>query len=85
MIAYLKVTSVIASLLILAGCAAGGGTVAAGHHPACPAQTGSRIAADGTDCSIIGRSYTGEDVSRTGATSAAEALRLMDPSITVNR
>ncbi len=81
MIAYLKVTSVIASLLILAGCAAGGGTVSAGHHPACPDQTGSRVTADGTDC----RSYTREDISRTGATSWAEALRLMDPSITVNR
>jgi len=83
MIAYLNVASAIASILILAGCATGG-SAAVAHNPACLTQTGSRIAANGKDCSF-GWSYTSDDISRTGVTQASEALRLLDPSITVNR
>ncbi len=85
MLAYLNVAGAIASILILSGCAAEAGSVAVEHNPACAVQTGSRLAANGADCSIFSRSYSSEDISRTGATQASEALRLMDPSITVNR
>ncbi len=83
MVAYLNVASVMASMLILAGCATGGSPAVA-HNSACLKQTGSRIAANGKDCSAIGQSYTSEDLKRTGATQLGDALRLLDPIITVN-
>ncbi len=85
MVAYFNVASAMASMLILAGCATGtGGSPAVAHNSACLTQTGSRIAANGKDCSMIGQSYTGEDISRTGTTQAGDALRLLDPIVTVN-
>lgn len=89
MLAYLNVAGAIASILILSGCAAETGSVAVEHNFACPAQTASRVAANGADCSIFGRSYSSDDISRTGArpgpTQVPDALRLLDPSITVVR
>jgi hypothetical protein len=84
MLAYLNVASAMASILILGGCATAGSTVVA-HNPACQSQTGSRIAANGKDCSMIGQSYTGEDISRTGTTHVGDALQLLDPIVTVSR
>jgi hypothetical protein len=49
----------------------------------CLADTGSRISSKGK-CRGTGRSYTSEDISRTGATTVGGALRLLDPSITVH-
>ena len=47
----------------------------------CTHDTGSRIPRkDG--CAGVGRSYSQDDISRTGQPSAGGALRLMDPSIT---
>lgn len=93
MIAYLRVTSVIATVLILTACAAATTDVkpkaaapgAVAQNPACLSQTGSRIAGNDANCSAIGRSYSSDDISRTGSTTAGEALRLLDPSITVHR
>jgi hypothetical protein len=51
--------------------------------PSCLIHTGSRI--DTKGCRGTGRSYTGEDLERTGKTTAGEALPLLDPSITVHR
>ena len=90
---YIRVTSIITSVLILAACAAtavamkpkAGGSGAVAQKPGCLTQTGSRIAGDGTNCLAIGRTYTSDDISRTGATTAGDALSLMDPSITVHR
>jgi hypothetical protein len=93
MTAYLRVTSAIVTVLILAACAgntaglkpkaAASDTVA--QNPACLSQTGSRIAGTGARCSAIGRSYSSDDINSTGSTTAGEALRLLDPSITVHR
>ncbi len=56
------------------------------HRPsACLTGTGSRIAAKGDRCTAIGRSYTSDDVERTGAMTVAGALRLLDPAITIHR
>jgi hypothetical protein len=55
------------------------------NDPNCLAETGSRIAEGKSNCRGFGRSYTDEDISRTGKTSAAEALGQLDPSITVHR
>lgn len=92
MTTYLRVTSAIASVLIFAACASNtagvkpkpGASVAVAQNPACLTQTESRIAAKNTDCSPFGRSYSGDDINRTGASTAVEALRLLDPSITVH-
>jgi len=85
MLAYLNVAGAIASILILSGCAAETGSVAIKHNFACPAQTASRVAANGADCSIFSRSYSSEDIYHTGATQVSEGLRLLDPSVTVTR
>jgi hypothetical protein len=55
------------------------------HKIRLPDATGSRIAGDGTNCLAIGCPYTSDDIRRTGATTAGDALQLMDPSITVHR
>jgi hypothetical protein len=93
MAAKVRMTGAVAAGLILAGCA---GTAqdmksnatestAATSDATCLAGTGSRIPAGGTNCMAAGRSYTNDDIKLTGATSAGDALRLLDPSITVHR
>lgn len=92
MTTYVRATSAMASVLILAACAATTGDVkpkagvsgAAAQTPACLSQTGSRIPGNAANCSAFGRSYSNDDISRTGATTAGEALPLLDPSITVH-
>jgi hypothetical protein len=89
---YLRNAGAVAAPLILAACT----TTSANIHPnaassavdqnaACLTQTGSRLDGGGKHCSAFGRSYSSTDVDRTGATMADEALRLLDPSITVHR
>ena len=56
---------------------------AVAQSPSCLTQTGSRISAKGK-CRATGRSYTSDDIRRTGATTVGEALPLLDPSITVH-
>jgi hypothetical protein len=51
----------------------------------CLTSTGSRIPPSAGDClGVPGRSYSQRDIESTGATSAAEALSLLDPSITAH-
>ena len=57
---------------------------AAAQDPACLTDTGSRIAGN-SKCRGFGRSYSSTDIDRTGQTSAADALALLDPSITVHK
>jgi hypothetical protein len=87
---FARVAYALASAMTLTACAAavqdvkpkaGFGTVA--QNPAC-LQTGSRIPDKGTNCSAFGRSYSRDDINVTGATEPAEALRLLDPSITAH-
>jgi len=56
---------------------------AAAENPSCPTQTGSRIAGK-AKCRGTGRSYTSDDLKRTGKTTVGGALPLLDPSITVH-
>jgi len=89
---YVRISSVVAAVLILAACAARTADVkpkvealrTVAQHPACLSQTGSRIAPTGANCSAFGHSYSNDDIDRTGATTAGEALRLLDPSVTVH-
>jgi hypothetical protein len=51
----------------------------------CGLQTGSRITPRPGECSISpGRSYSQTDIDRTGKVDVADALQLLDPSITVH-
>lgn len=50
----------------------------------CVADTATRIPVSPRECAGFGRVWTQEDVKTTGATSAGEALRLLDPSVTVH-
>jgi len=90
---YLRAACAIATLLVLAACApttagvkpnaAVPGPVA--DNPACLSHTASRIPDSAGGCTAVGRSYSSEDIQRTGAVTADEALRLLDPTVTVHR
>jgi hypothetical protein len=86
------ITSLVA-MLALAACAATSAGVkpkaslagTAAQNPACVSQTASRISASAGTCSAFGHSFSSEDIDRTGSPTADEALRLLDPTITVHR
>ena len=60
-------------------------TASAATAQPCALQTGSRIAPKPGECSMApGRSYSQTDIERTGEVDVAEALHLLDPSITVH-
>jgi hypothetical protein len=91
MTTHLRVVSAIAAALVLAACAATAPNVkpsatsaAAAKNPACVTQTGSRIAGDRSDCTAFGRSYSGDDLDRTGRFNVGDALAVLDPSIKVH-
>jgi hypothetical protein len=82
--------SVIVSGLVLFGCAAtpqNPGSKppasAAINDPNCLTETGSHVASK-SSCRGYGRSYSSDDIDRTGKTTAGDALGLLDPSITVH-
>ncbi|HUE47794.1 MAG TPA: hypothetical protein VMO54_01190 [Steroidobacteraceae bacterium] len=52
--------------------------------PGCVADTATRIAVKEADCAGFGRTYTQQDIQRTGQSDTAQALRLLDPSLTVH-
>ena len=86
MIADLRPLGAIAAGLLLVGCTAATvkpqAVAAARNDRAC--VTGTRISST-EPCASPGRAYSDKDIQNTGATTAAEALRLLDPSITVRR
>ena len=91
MTAYMRIALVIAAAAIMLGCATTADNAkskpavsAAAQDPACLTDTGSRIAGT-SKCRGTGRSYSSTDIDRTGKTSAADALALLDPSITVHK
>jgi hypothetical protein len=76
-----------AAVLTLAGCASTSApkptATVADQNPDCLTGTASRIPATSPNCIASGRSYSSEDIRRTGATSVGGAMRLLDPSVTV--
>jgi Tfp pilus assembly protein FimV len=92
MTAYMRIAMVIAAAATLFGCATTADntkpkpTVAAATatDPSCLTDTGSRISGT-AKCRGYGRAYSNQDIERTGQTSAADALALLDPSVTVHR
>ena len=91
MVTSIRIAGALIAGLIVAGCAttkdAGSQAVLprSADNAACVSQTATRIPASNENCSRAGRTYTSEDIERTGQTSTADALQLMDPSITVHR
>jgi len=86
--AKIRIAGVMVAGLVLFGCATTTqkpATSAALKDPNCLTETGSRISVGKPSCRGFGRSYSSEDIQRTGATTAGGALALMDPSITVHR
>jgi hypothetical protein len=88
---YVRLAVVIVAAVNLFGCATTADNAkskppvsAAAKDPSCLTDTGSRIAGT-SKCRGYGRAYSSEDIDRTGKTSAADALALMDPSVTVHR
>jgi hypothetical protein len=49
----------------------------------CLTSTGSRIPSPDTHCTATGRSYSQTDLDQTGKTTAAGALGMVDPSVTI--
>ena len=49
----------------------------------CVSKTGSRIPLGPTECVAAGHIWSQGDLKSTGATDPAEALRLLDPTVTV--
>jgi hypothetical protein len=49
----------------------------------CVSNTATRIPMSHAKCAAFGRTWTDQDIKTTGATDSAQALRLLDPSITV--
>jgi hypothetical protein len=91
MIAYARIAGLMIAVA-LSGCATTAGnnaakpaaTATASKDPTCLQDTGSRITSPGSKCRGIGSSYSSDDIDRTGSTSAAEALRLLDPAVTAH-
>jgi hypothetical protein len=87
MSATMRIAGVIVTGLVLFGCAATSQNTkpaaSAANNPNCLTDTGDRISS-GKGCRGYGRSYSKDDVDRTGSTQAGDALGLLDPSITVH-
>jgi hypothetical protein len=89
MTTHLRVVSAIATALVLAACAATApnvkpnATSAVAQNPACVTQTGSRIAGNSANCAAFGRSYSRDDIDKTGKVDLGDALQTLDPSITI--
>jgi hypothetical protein len=88
---YLRIVGAIVASVALFGCASTTPnatskptTAAVVKDPTCLTETGSRISGGASKCRGFGRAYSNEDLERTGQTSAADALALVDPSITVH-
>jgi hypothetical protein len=83
----LRAVLAIASALVVAACAATGSvkptalSATDSHNPPCVPQTGSRIAAENADHSVVASCYTSTDISRTGVPNAAQAVQMLDPAV----
>jgi hypothetical protein len=87
-------SSVLAASALMALCAANIATaddskpaaVNDAAHRTCMHYTGSRLIMKPDQCSASpGRSYSQQDIDRTGHSTVAGALRNMDPSLTISR
>ena len=90
---YLRTVNAIAAGLLLAACTAGNTSLkpnSAASQPlvqnrACPNQTASLIPRSAASCSAFGRTYSSDEIFRTGATTPGQALQLLDPTVMVHQ
>jgi hypothetical protein len=86
MIADIRPLAAMAAGLLLVGCTAAAvkpqPATTGFNERAC--MTGTRIASS-APCAASDRVYSDKDIQETGATTTGDALRLLDPSITVRR
>ncbi|HTV96642.1 MAG TPA: hypothetical protein VME42_11570 [Steroidobacteraceae bacterium] len=84
MITRIHGLGLVAVALALGGCAAANSPAPkTAQDSTCLTSTGSRIPANGTTCTGIGRSYSQTDLEQTGKQTAAGALQMVDPSVTI--
>jgi hypothetical protein len=50
----------------------------------CVSESATRIPTSPRDCGAYGHQWSQQDIKSTGATSAGQALRLLDPTVTVH-
>jgi hypothetical protein len=85
MTTVIRLLSVAGLIVGLAACAATAPSASretvAARDPSCLKQTGSRLPVGATGCAGFGRSYSSDDINRTGATTPGAALPLLDPSL----
>jgi hypothetical protein len=78
-----------AAVLTLAGCASSSDTkptaAVTGPMPDCPISAANLRPATTPNCVGVGRSYSSKELNRNGATSIGDAMRQLDPSITVHQ
>jgi hypothetical protein len=58
--------------------------IAETRRASCLKETGTRLPPPPGQCAGFGRSYSGEDMDRTGQIDAGAALQMLDPSITTH-
>jgi hypothetical protein len=58
---------------------------AAAPRVGCVAMTGTHIVVSQESCSGFGTSYSRDDLARTGAADTAQALRQVDPALTLRK
>jgi hypothetical protein len=68
--------------IALCGCATTNSSAPKPSSTACNMSTGSRLPA-GAGCASPGRTYSQDDLDKTGKTTAAGALSMVDPSVTI--
>lgn len=80
-------SALVSAMLALSACATGEtprtNDAAFARQASCQTATATRIpvTVDGVPCSGPGRSYSSKQIDLTGASTASDALRLLDPSV----
>ena len=91
----LKTSLLAACLMVCAACASNPPAAprtataraasSSGSPLGCVNKTGTRLPTSPHDCAGFGNSYSTDALKSTGQAQAADALRLLDPSVTVHR
>jgi len=91
----LKISLLGASLIVLAACASNPPAAprnataradsSSGSPTGCVNKTASRLASSADDCAGFGNSHSSDAIKSTGQPRAQDALRLLDPTVTVHQ
>jgi hypothetical protein len=91
--AMLKMSLLGVCVIVLAACASNPpvaprnatarAATSSGSPPGCVNKTATRLPTTPTDCAGFGRSHSDDALRSTGQVQAQDALRMLDPSVTV--